>query len=81
MTRLLSAACMVSGIFAIVQFETTTSTGRLLVGASIGVAFLGQLFIWQATKPLPKPWTGSVLALFWLGLMVLAALWVVITYA
>ena len=80
-TRLLAAACMISGIIAIMQFATTTSTGRLLVGASIGVSILGQLFIWQATKPSPKAWTGSVLALFWMGLVILGVLWGVIVYA
>ena len=77
-TRLLAALCMVSGIFAVVQLDSRTTPGRILIAASILVSLLGQIFISQATKPVPASWASSVLTLFWGGLVALGVLWLVI---
>lgn len=77
-TRLLAALCMVSGIFAVVQLDSRTTPGRILIASSILVSLLGQIFVSQATKPAPASWASSVLTLFWVGLVALGALWLVI---
>jgi hypothetical protein len=74
-TRLLSALCMLSGILAIARFDSSTSTGRTLIFASLLVAMCGQIFVYQAIKPDPQAWAGTALTLFWLGLTGLVLLW------
>jgi hypothetical protein len=74
-TRVLSALCMLSGILAVARFDSSTPTGRTLIIPSILIATCGQLFIHQAGKDEPPAWTGTVLTVFWLGLVALAILW------
>ena len=78
-TRLLSALCMLSGILAVARFDSSTPTGRTLIIPSILIATCGQLFIHQAGKDEPPAWTGTVLTVFWVGLVGLAILWLTTT--
>ena len=58
-TRFLSALCMLSGILAVVRFDSSTPTGRMLIVPSVLISTCGQLFIHQAGKTEPPAWTGT----------------------
>jgi hypothetical protein len=77
-TRVLAVAALLSGVIAAMRFETTAAPGRFLITTSLCVSLLGQFFIWQALKPDPRAWLGSILTLFWLGLIVLAGAWALV---
>jgi len=75
--RVLSAACMLSAILAVVNFDTRSTAGRILIVASVSVSFFGQLFAMKASKPTPPPWIGFLLPCFWIGLTALPILWLI----
>lgn len=68
---------MLSGILAVVRFDSSTPTGRMLIVPSVLISTCGQLFIHQAGKTEPPAWTGTALTLFWTGLIGLGILWLV----
>ena len=74
--RLLAAACMFSGLLAIMNFDTGSTPGRILIVASVTVSLFGQLFAMQASKTAPPPWIGLLLPCFWIGLAALPILWI-----
>lgn len=75
MMRLLAASCMFSGMYAAWAYDVAGMPGRALVVFSVGVALLGMLFVQQASKKTPPTWVTAVLALFWVGVVGLVALW------
>jgi len=75
--RLLAAACMFSGMYAALTYETTTQPGRLLVMSSVGVAMLGMMFVLQVSRTSPPTWANALLPVFWIGILALIALWAV----
>jgi hypothetical protein len=76
-TRLMAAVCMFSAMAAVLRFEATTLTGRLLAITSVMVAFAGQLFALQGSKPQPAAWALALLPMFWIGVAVLVIMWLV----
>jgi len=76
--RLLAAACMFSGLLAIMNFDTGSTPGRILIVASVTVSFFGQFFAMQASKSTPPPWSVFLLPCFWIGLAVLPILWIIL---
>lgn len=76
-TRLMAAACMFSAMAAVLRFETTTLTGRVLAATSVMVAFAGQFFALQASKPRPATWALALLPTFWVGVAVVVVMWLV----
>lgn len=75
--RLLSAISMFSAMFAVIRFGSNTADGRLLIVLSIMTSFSGQLFVMQATKDNPKPWTQIPLTLLFAGLVSVGIAWIV----
>jgi len=75
--RLLAAACMFSGMYAALTYETTTHPGRLLVMSSVGVAMVGMMFVFQASRTSPPTWANALLPVFWIGNLALVAVWAV----
>jgi len=75
--RLLAAACMFSGMYAALTYETTTQPGRLLVMSSVGVAMVGMMFVFQVSRTSPPAWANALLPVFWIGILGLIALWAV----
>ncbi len=76
--RVVSAACMLSAILAVVNFDTRSTAGRILIVASVSVSFFGQLFAMKASKPAPPPWIAFLLPCFWIGLAALSILWLIL---
>ena len=76
--RLLSAACILSAFLAVMNLDTRSTPGRVLIVSSIAVSVLGQLFAMQASKPSPPAWAGTVLTFFFLGLSGLPVLWLIL---
>lgn len=76
-TRLFAAACMISAMAAVLRFEVTTPTGRLIAVTSVLVSLTGQFFAQQATKAKPATWSLALLPVFWIGLAVVAVAWLV----
>jgi hypothetical protein len=74
--RVLAAASMFSGLLAIMNFDTGSTPGRILIVASVIVSLFGQLFAMQASKDTPPPWIGLLLPCFWIGLAALPILWI-----
>jgi hypothetical protein len=75
--RLLAAACMFSGMYAALTYETTTQPGRLLVMSSGGVAMVGMMFVFQVSRTSPPTRANALLPVFWIGILGLIALWAV----
>ena len=75
--RLLAAACIFSGMYAALTYETTTQPGRLLVMFSVSVAMVGMMFVFQVSRPVPPTWASALLPVFWIGILGLIGLWVV----
>lgn len=76
-TRLLAAACMFSAMAAVLRFEVTTLTGRILAVSGVLVSLTGQMFAQLAGKPERGAWISALLTLFWIGLALLAVAWLV----
>lgn len=75
--RLLSAISMFSAMFAVIRFGSNTADGRLLIVLSVLTSFSGQLFVMQALKDNPKPWTQVPLTLLFAGLVSVGIAWIV----
>lgn len=75
--RIIAAACMFSGMYAALTYETTTQPGRLLVMSSVGVAMVGMMFVFQVSRTSPPAWANALLPAFWIGILALIALWAV----
>ena len=69
---------MLSGILAVMNFDTRSSAGRLLIFASVTVSMFGQLFALKASRPEPPAWIGTLLPAFWIGLALLPILWMIL---
>lgn len=73
--RLLSAASMLSAMFAAWQLGSQEGAGRVLIIISVLTAVSGQLFVMQASKPTPPGWVNVPLTLLGVGLGALLIAW------
>ena len=78
MVRLLSAAAMFSAMFAVIQFNSNTTDGRILIVIGVLTAFSGQLFVTQGSKVNPPTWVQVPLTLLGVGLFALIIAWIVV---
>lgn len=76
--RLLSAAAMFSAMFAVIQFDSNTTDGRLLIVLGVLTALSGQLFVMQALKQNPPAWVQVPLTLLGVGLFAIIIAWIVV---
>ena len=76
--RLLSAAAMFSAMFAVIQFDSNTTDGRLLIVIGVLTAFSGQLFVMQGSKVNPPTWVQVPLTLLGVGLFAIIIAWIVV---
>ena len=74
--RLLSAAAMFSAMFAVIQFDSTTAQGRVLIVLGVLTASCGQLFVMQATKTQQPAWVQVPLTLLGAGVVAVIVAWV-----
>lgn len=75
--RLLSAACMLSAMLAVIRYGSVSSQSRILIVLSVMTALSGQLFVMEATKPAPPPWVQVPLTALGVGIAVVCVAWVV----
>lgn len=73
--RLLTAASLFSGIFAVWQYEFQ-GLGRVITVVSVLVAFFGNISIMQFSKAVPPQWAHAALTVVWLGVIGIAGMWV-----
>lgn len=78
MVRLLSAAAMFSAMFAVIQFNSNTTDGRILIVIGVLTAFSGQLFVTQGSKVNPPTWVQVPLTLLGVGLFAIIIAWIVV---
>lgn len=76
--RLLSAAAIFSAMFAVIQFDSNTTDGRLLIVIGVLTAFSGQLFVMQGSKVNPPTWVQVPLTLLGVGLVAIIIAWIVV---
>ena len=73
----MAAMCMLSAMTAVLKFEFTTTTGKLLAVPSVMASMVGQRFAQQAGKPAPGAWVSALLTVFWIGVAALVVMWLV----
>lgn len=76
--RLLSAVAMFSAMFAVIQFDSNTADGRLLIALGVFTAFSGQLFVSQALKREPPARVQVPITVLGVGLFGIIIAWIVV---
>jgi len=76
--RLLSAVAMFSALFAVIQFDSNTTDGRLLIVIGVLTSVSGQLFVMQGSKANPPTWVQVPLTLLGVGFFAIIIAWIVV---